>query len=153
MHIWWAWYCYFYISFVNSFEECKDTWRGDGCELFPLFNPSIPQSHRDQCEAGPIKANWFAKCFCSEGTSPIFSNKEVLGREEGIPQKARSEMKPRVLERMEWKSRGVPSERSLKPEHWSNVLEGRRRGSEKSSVHREFRKCYRTVLSSNLIRN
>lgn len=61
-------------------------------------------------------------------------------------------MKPRVLKKVEWKSRSVPSERSLKPERKSNVLEGRRRGLEKSSVHREFRKCYRTVLSANLIR-
>lgn len=80
MHFWWVWYFYFYISFINSFEECRSTWRGDGGEFLPLFNPSIPQSCRDQYKAVPIKANWFAKCFCSEGTSPIFSNKEVLGR-------------------------------------------------------------------------
>ena len=70
-----------FTCFVNFFEECRGAWRErNSGELLPLFNPSMPQSCRDKSKAVPVRASWFAKCFSSEGTSPIFSNKEVLGR-------------------------------------------------------------------------
>jgi hypothetical protein len=67
------------MGFVNSFEECRGPWRRDGGALLLVLNLFIPQSHREQWKAVPRKAD-LPSVFCSEGTSPIFSNKDVLGR-------------------------------------------------------------------------
>lgn len=46
------------MVFVNSFEVFRGPWKGgDGSDIFPVFNLAIPQSHRDQCKAVPIKAD------------------------------------------------------------------------------------------------
>lgn len=132
-----------FICFVNSFEECRGTWRErDGGELLPLFNPSMPQSLRHQYKAVPIKASWFAKCFCSEGTSPILGNKEVLGR--GGRHTSEGQIWNEVQNTEEWSGK---AKECLVKGHWSsecraNVLDGCRKASIKNSVNREIKKCY-----------
>lgn len=104
-----------------------------------LIHPHV----RDQYKAVSIEANWFAKCFCSKGTSPIFSNKEVLGRggrhtsegqiwneaqnpeESGVKKQKRAQWKVAEVDSadlMFWMIVGKPQLRVLLIENLGNVI-------------------------------
>ena len=112
-------------------------------EFLPLFNPFMPQSCRDHSKAVPVKASWFAKCFSSEGTSPIFSNKEVLGRggrhtSEGQIWNEAQNTEESGVEKQ--KSALWKVTKAVSTELMFRMVAGK--ASIKSSVNREFRKCY-----------
>lgn len=68
----------------------------------------MPQSCRDNLKLlYLLKLADLPSVFSSEGTSPIFSQRSV--RKE-VPQKDRSEMKPRILKRVVVEKQRVPSE-------------------------------------------